>query len=274
MNWKREVIMKHTESKLLVAVTATIVFGVVSAWSATSPQVLSARKVLKPLPAVEVPAKAAELVAQANVNDRDATAAAVVTAALNVRPTSGMAVVGAVARQMPETAPTAAVTAANLKPKELANIASSAASAAPKQAARIVEALCKAMPAKYAVIASAVAKAAPSESKSVVAAVLTAVPALKPFLDRASKELEGKDASVSMLMTSTETWVAEVARANKTTSEKVIAGEVAPPSAYALAAPQPGPPYSPTPDDAIIIQLRGRNTTTAPPGGGRDYSAP
>lgn len=263
--------MKSTQSKVLIAFATSMALGACLAWASSSPQVSAARKALKAVPAVELPAKAAEMVAQAKPEDCDLAAAAVVTAALDVRPISTIAVVSAIARQTPAAAPMAAAKAALLQPKKLADITAAAASAAPKQAASIVEALCKAMPAKYAVIATVAAKIVPTASQEIVAAVTAAIPSLKPFVDKAASEYAGTNPSVSLLMTRTDMWVTATANEAKTTPERVLGSSTTP---TVLAGPQPGPPYTPLPEDAIIVQIRGRNTTNAPPGGGRDYSAP
>jgi hypothetical protein len=249
--------MKNTHSKVLIAFATSMALGACLAWASSSPQVSAARKALKGVPAVELPAKAAAMVAQAKPEDRDTAAAAVVTAALGVRPTSTMAVVSAIARQTPSAAPTAAAKAAFLQPKKLADIAAAAASAAPKQAASIVEAMCKAMPAQYAVIATAVAKAVPTACQEIVAAVTAAIPSLKPFVDKAASEYAGMNPSVSLLMTRTDMWVTASANASST-----------PP---VLAPPLPGPPYTPIPPSGIIVTRSGPNTI---PGGGHDYSSP
>ena len=180
MHLKGEANMKSAHPKFSFVVVTVLALGVSTLWAATSPQLASARKALRGVSAVEMPAKAAQLVSQAKAEECDCTAASVVAAALDVRPASALAVVGAIARQVPEAAAPAAVKAATLQPKNLSDIAAAAASAAPGQAAKIVEALCKAMPAKYAVIASTVAKTVPSATKEIVAAVTAAVPALKP----------------------------------------------------------------------------------------------
>ena len=265
--------MKNTQLRLYGVFAATVVLGAGMAWASTATQVSAARKALKGLPAVELPAKAADMVAQALPEERNAAAAAVATAAIDLRPTATLAVVSAIARQSPTVAATVAQKAASLQPKQLTDIAAAAASVAPKQAANIVEALCKAAPTRYAAIVTAVAKVVPTASQEILSAVFVAIPSLKPFVEKASSEYAGQNPSIGLLMARTEMWVAAVARETRSTSEKVLAGPVSP-VPPTLAPPQPGPPYAPLPEDAVIVQIRGLNTTNAPPGGGRDYSAP
>ncbi|MCX8092274.1 MAG: hypothetical protein N3I86_15290 [Verrucomicrobiae bacterium] len=268
---KGEAVMKTAFLRLSVAL---VIVGMgTHALQAAPPQVVTARKALRGVPAAELPAQAAQLVSQAAADERDATAASVVTAALDLRPASTLAVVGAIAQQVPEVAPTAAAKAAALQPKRLGEIAAAAAKAAPAQAGRIVEALCKVAPASYAVIAGAVGGAVPSARAEILAALKTAVPGLKPFVERATSDL-GQDAALASVLTRMEWLVSETARAAKTTPEKMLAGG----NAAALAAPLPpptvGPPFTPLPPGTDPGTVTRSMTRVAKPGGGRDYSGP
>lgn len=262
--------MKRVYPRLSIVVLTALAMGAASLYAATSPQVASARKTLRAESAIEMPAKAAQIVSQAKAEDRDAAATSVVAAALDLRPASAVAVVGAIARQTPEAGAPAAVKAAILQPKSLSDIASAAAAAAPDKAPKIVEALCKAMPAKYAEIASAVAKAVPSASKEILAAVTTAVPALKPFVNRATSDL-AKDSSVALLMSRTEVLVAETANASGKQSAQLLAG-----ASYAevVGPPTQGPPFTQLPEGVTPGSISRAATHVVPPGGGRDYSTP
>ncbi|MSU58676.1 MAG: hypothetical protein EXS35_10950 [Pedosphaera sp.] len=230
-----------------------------------------AKKELRAVPTAEIPAKAAQLCAQAKPNS--ATAEAVVSAAVELRPASVVAVVSAIARQNPELAPEVAARAATLRPKEVAAIARAAAGAAPTQAAKIVFAICKALPTKYNVVAVAVAQEVPAAAKEILAAVGSAVPGVKMFVDRASST--AKDSSVASVMMQTDSLVQVAAKAGNSTPEKVITASTPPPAGPAFAALPPpflGPPFTPlsgTPTD-----LNRTNTSEIPPGGGRNYSGP
>jgi hypothetical protein len=260
--------MKSAHPKRSIVVITILAMGASVICAATSPEVATIRKTLKAESAIEMPAKAAQLVSQAKVEDRDATAASVVAAALDVHPASAVAVVGAIARQTPEAAPAAAAKAAVLQPKSLSEIATAAASTAPDQAVKIVVALCKAMPTKYATIANAVAKAVPAANKEIMAALSAAVPALKPFVNRATSDL-AKDASVGLVMNRTEMLLAETAKSAGKSTSQILAG-----GSYdaIVAPPTVGPPFTELPTGGTTI-TRG-DTKTVPPGGGRDYSGP
>lgn len=227
------------------------------------------KKELSAVAVPEMPAKAAQLVAQAKADALEATAEAVVTAAVNVRPAATVAVVSAIARENPAAAAVAAARAATLRPKDAAWIARAAAGAAPAQAGKIVFALCKALPGQYAVIATAVAQVVPDAAKEILQQVVAAVPALKPFVDRVSAD--SKDASMGQIMAQTESLVQAAAKAAKTTPEKVVGGEtVAPVPANALPPPSVGPPF--TPITGTPTETGRTNTVEIPPGGARDYS--
>ena len=148
-------------------------------------RVIALKETLSKVPAAEVPAKAADIVAQAEASSRDAIAVDVVKASLKKNPTMATAVVGAICRTSPETAPTVAATAAGLQPKQVKLIAQAAAAAAPAKAGAIVKAICKVMPAAYREVALAVAQVAPKAAKEILAGLSEALPALKGPIDEA-----------------------------------------------------------------------------------------
>lgn len=255
--------MKRAHSKSLFVIATVIGLSVATVSATTCPKVAAASKALKGLPAVEMPAKAAQMVAAATAEDRESTTACVIAAAMDVRPASTLPVVGAVARQTPEAAAIAAVKAAAIQPKKLAEIAAAAAAAAPSQAGQIVEALCKAVPAKYAVIASSVARAVPTASKEIVSAVKAALPSVKPLVERAAGDL-AQNATVTAIMMRTE----------------LLQSSDSQPAQTKLASPPPpvgpptvGEPYNPLPGGPELIYTPG-STRLVPEGGDRDYSSP
>jgi hypothetical protein len=265
--------MKSVISKTLTAWTVCLALGIGVAGAANPVSVAGARKALRDVPAPEMPAKAAQMIAQVDDANRDAAAATIMTAAINVRPASAPAVVGAIARQVPAAAAPAAVKAASLQPKKLADIVTAAVSAAPGQTAQVVGALCTALPAKYATIATAAAAAAPAARQEILAAVTGAVPTLKPFVERALTDYAGRNPSIAALMQWTGSLVAETARQGGTTPEKLIAAP-ATPTLVVLAPPTVGPPYEPLPDGETPTEFTRSSTQPVGPGGGRDYSTP
>jgi len=69
-----------------------------------SEQIAAYKKALKEVPAVEMPAKAASVVAKAKAKEQEETALNVLRAVMEISPASGPAVVGAIARVAPATA--------------------------------------------------------------------------------------------------------------------------------------------------------------------------
>jgi hypothetical protein len=129
--------------------------------------------------ALELPAKAAALVAKASAADKQDVAATVVKVAVGVNPAAAAAIVSAVSRESPAAAPVAAVNATTLQRKQVGQIAKAAAAAAPAEAAKIVAALIKEFPQDYGVIAVAADEGAPLAGRDILAVVADCVPALQ-----------------------------------------------------------------------------------------------
>ena len=106
-------------------------------------------EVLSGATAVELPAKAAQLVTQADAKHLKQTTIDVVKAAVGLNPAAAAAIVGSIAKASPEMAATAASTAVSLVPNQAVAIARAAASAAPVKAGQIVDAICRALPVAY-----------------------------------------------------------------------------------------------------------------------------
>jgi hypothetical protein len=111
--------MKLTPFKLFSAFSLALVLA---AAPVSAREKADVQKVLKSVPAPELPAKAADLVVKAKSSDQKAVTISVVTAAIALRPASAAAVVGAIARVAPHRAALAASTAIALVPKQAAEI--------------------------------------------------------------------------------------------------------------------------------------------------------
>src|SRR6185369_13675689 len=96
-----------------------LVLGCGAAIAKDEPGVIALKETFRKVPAAEVPAKAADVVSQAEASDRQAIAADVVKVSLKNSPAMATAVVGAICRKSPETAPTVAATAASIVPKQV-----------------------------------------------------------------------------------------------------------------------------------------------------------
>ena len=149
-------------------------------------QVVAFKKTLSNVSSPELPAQAAKLVAQANANEQNSVAVAVVRAAIEKNRASTLFIVSAVAKAVPSVAPVVAATAATMEPKQAGQIAKAAAAAAPSQAAEIVFAICKERPGSYGIVAVGASEAVPAANQEILAAVSRAIPYLKPFIEKAS----------------------------------------------------------------------------------------
>ena len=145
----------------------------------------SLKKTLSSVPAAELPAKAAQLIADSKVRDREPTTINVVKVAVGMNPAAATAIVGAIARAVVLMAHVAAGTAAEEQPKQACAIAKAAAAAAPSQAGQIVLAVCRAAPNDYRCIAIAVSQAAPGSNKDILNAVACARPELRSEIEKA-----------------------------------------------------------------------------------------
>jgi len=221
--------------------------------------VIALKETLSKVPAAEMPAKAADIVAQAEAGSRDAIAVDVVKASLKKNPTMATAVVGAICRTSPETAPTVAATAAGIQPKQAKLIAQAAAAAAPAKAGEIVKAVCKVVPAAYREIVLAVAEVAPKAAKEILAGLSEALPALKGPIDEAIAFYKGQTLAVAPVIDRIAPSAAPLAS---------VGPKVAAPAP--LRGPTIGGPYVPYSGTATNVPPNGGNV----PPGGRNYAAP
>jgi hypothetical protein len=246
-------LMKNKMMRLLSAAMIIVGFAV-SAVAKDAARAEAFKQTLTGVPALELPAKAAQLVTDAKAKDKEAVTAEVVTAAVKINPAAAPLVVGAISKAAPKMASIAAVTAATLEPKLTLAIAKAAAAAAPASAEKIVHALCKAMPAQYANIAVAVSQAAPASGNEILKGLASAIPSLQPAIDRA-KASAGSDASIPKLI-----------------NEVVKAADETPTTQFAQRPPPViGPPF--TSYGGTPGEVTPGDSGQVPPGG-RNYAAP
>ncbi len=242
--------------KTIFTVALSLVLPVVpSTFGKDAPKANPFNEILSTAPAVELPAKTADLVLYAKAADRSATTVNAVKSAVGMHPAAAPAVVGAVARAVPDMASVAAGTAAAEQPKQASAIAKAAATGAPAQAGKIVAAVCRAVPSQYREVAIAVAQVVPSAGEEILRAVAAALPDLKPSIDKALAGNGVKAMSVSEVL-----------------------AQVASPAAPALASGAPaargpavGPPYVPLTTTPSLVTP---GTSGPVPPGGRNYATP
>ena len=147
---------------------------------------------LSTTPYAELPAKAAELVAQADSNHVQQTTIEVVKSAVGLNPAAARLIVGCIAHSSPAMAATAAATAVALVPNQTDFIARAAAAAAPLQAGSIAEAICRVRPDDYQDVAEAIGEMAPKAGKEVWTGIANAIPRLHDSVHQLLTDYEGK----------------------------------------------------------------------------------
>ncbi|MEO7299869.1 MAG: hypothetical protein ABI042_14980 [Verrucomicrobiota bacterium] len=131
--------MKTHSTRLTITLTAFAALFVFSAFAEVSQKAI--QKILKGVPALEVPAKAASLVVESKPDEQKATTAIVVKTAIRANASSAAPVVGAIAKAAPKMAAVAAAAAVSLEPKQATKIARAATSGAPEEADNIAVAM-------------------------------------------------------------------------------------------------------------------------------------
>jgi hypothetical protein len=250
---------------IAVALLSVAFLAAGSSFGKDTPQANSFSQVLAAVPAAELPAKAADLIARSRSRERQATTVSVVKSAVAMNPASAPAIVGAIARAVPDMASVAAGAAAAEQPKQAAAIAKAAAAAAPSKTARIVAAVCRAVPNEYRNIAVAVAQVVPDAGKQIVNGVAAALPGLQPAIERTLAGYGGNVVSVPDTLDQ---------------ASRVFAASVTPgttPSTTPLGlnpmarGPGVGPPYHPLTVTPTNVTPGGSGEI---PEGGRNYAAP
>jgi hypothetical protein len=279
--------MKMKTLKLLPVLAVAIgLFAAPTLRAKESTDAATLKQSLTGVSPLELPAKAASLVAQAGAKEKELVTEAVVKAAVSLNPAATPAIVGAIAKNNPSMASRAATMAAELQPKQLALIAKAAVGGAPAQATEIVAALCKQSPTRYNVIAVNAAQAIPASGREILDGVANGIPSLQSYLDKASKGLVcNTDAVVAQVIDLTIDLVAK-ARHDQLVGSAVLGSpaiqtvNAADPILASLPAPRPvavpappvlGPPFAPPPP--IVIEI-GPGNTSPEQSGGHNYVAP
>ena len=210
------------------------------------------------LTAVQIPVKAADLLTQAALNEKQSVAVAAVKASIKLNPSVTTEVVSSLATANPESAPAVAVAAVTLQHKQIGMITKSAAAAAPKQAVQIVVALINEFPKDYGVITIAATEGAPASTREILAVVAKAVPAMN----------------------------AVVQNSTSSSDVAVIVNQAVASDAAAMSAPQPNTPVAPQLSGPVITSggfggpFFGTPASFTPaeyvpvPSGGRTYASP
>lgn len=255
---------------LTMAVACTMAVGAVAEDNLAANPVLG---VLSTAKAIELPAKAAELVAKADAKSLKQTTIDVVKAAVGLNPAGAPIIVGTIAHASPAMAATASATAVGLVPNQVLAIARAAAAACPTKAGEIVEAICRVLPADYQAVAMAVAEVVPGAGREILAGISTAIPQLKTTIDQTLASYQGSIPSVSTVLsqvaqTDTSAGLAALATGSPGASPSP-AGVT--PSPILPRGPSTGTPFVPISGTPIVITPGAGGQV---PTGGGDYTAP
>jgi len=236
-----------------------------------------ASKALSGSTVLELPAKAADLVAKTPVADQKRMAIAVIKAAVGLKPSAAVAVVSTVSRENPATAPVVALTAATLQHERINQIIKAAVAAAPSEASDIVAALLKGFPQDYGVIAVSAASGSPSSGRAILNVVADNVPALQDSIQAATVQFASTDGNLPVASILTQSYAQAVNTGAVTSpSSPRISVAVAPAPTIAatggvkISPPTLGPPFTPVPGTMSI----GVSDTQPQTPGGRIYSSP
>lgn len=183
---------EHGKWVLALVLAGCIVCGQVDAGVESKSAVVG--KALLGVRVPELAAKAAALVKQACLEDREAVAMAVIDYVAKQHPAAVKSVVSAIAKTEPTLAPKVAAKAAELLPHDAVALASAAAIGARQLAPEVAASVAKVNPKMAGEIVETVILAVPQEAVKTVDAVSTAVPAAKdslPVIERSAMASAG-----------------------------------------------------------------------------------
>ena len=228
-------------SKITMSAAAAVLALTLISRAGDTPTANPFLAVLSTITQAELPAKAADLVAQADAKHQQQTTIDVVKAAVGLNPAAAAVIIGSIAQTTPAMAAIAAGTAAGLVPNQAAAIARAAAVAAPQQAGKIVEAICRVVP---------------GAGKEILAGVSAAIPALKGPIDKVLLAGNGGVASVYAVLTQVESMQPSVS-SGVGVQPMMVAPVIKPPS-----VPPPANPVNLNPGSGTPVPPGGRNYST------------
>jgi hypothetical protein len=138
--------MKLKKLTMLGALLVAVATLTVNSSALTTIQIQTIKSEVLSVPVPEMPAKAADLVKNAEKKDRQAVALTAVRAVVAKHKAAAPLDVSAIAKIAPELAPAVAAASAEIAPEQAATIAIAAVSAAPAQALPIRDSVVKAAP--------------------------------------------------------------------------------------------------------------------------------
>jgi hypothetical protein len=282
----------------IASVLVALCFGSAMAFKTPGP-VNGPLSALGNVSVLELSAKAADLVASAPANLREATTRQVIQAvnALSY-PDIVVSAVASISQRTPEMAAVAAGAASALNPRETLRIAKATFDVAPSQSKQIISSLCREVPSAHTAIAQVALAQKSIPSSSILSGIEEGVPSLSPLIAQAKTYV--KEDSLALLLNKADDLQYQQVKlaydANekiqKTPQSQTLASasnpvrsqgvNMATPSesssqvfnSYALTPTglSIGQPFKAVPPLLFVIDVS--QTTILPPTQGRNYSAP
>ncbi len=178
--------MKRKTLFVAALLAALATFGISSAQALSASRIAAIAKAVANVPAPELAARAASIVANADSAEREEVALEAVRIIVSRKPSLAPAVVGAVSKISPESSAAVAAEATTLSNDQAAEIVKAATSAAPRQADKIAGAVAKVAPKSASKVTRAAVTLVPSASNEIVESVVSSVPSSRQGIQKDS----------------------------------------------------------------------------------------
>jgi hypothetical protein len=176
--------MKRKTLFVAALLAALATFGVSSAQALSASRAAAIKKAVANVPAAELAAKAASIVASSDSAEREEVAVETLRVIVSKKPSLAPSVVGAIAEIFPESSATVAAEATVLSSEQASEIVKAATSAAPHQATKIASAVAKAAPKSAVKVTRTAVTLVPSAADQIVENVVTTLPSFRQEIQR------------------------------------------------------------------------------------------
>jgi hypothetical protein len=176
--------MKRKTLFVAALLAALATFGVSSAQALSASRAAAIKKAVANVPAAELAATAASIVATADATEREEVAVETLRVIVSKKPSLAPSVVGAIAKIFPESSATIAAEATVLSNEQASEIVKAATSAAPRHANKIAGAVAKVSPKSATKVTRTAVSLVPSAANQIVENVVTTVPSFRQELQK------------------------------------------------------------------------------------------
>jgi len=153
------------------------------------------------VPPPEIPVRAANVVSQADTNDKESATTNVLLAVVEMNPCTVPSTVAQIARTSPTMASLAAATAVSLQPNQVFLITKASVGAVPTQITAVVSAIINQIPSQYIGVAESASQVYPSAGTNILNGVIQSIPVLRPYIDTlVAKNPPGADLPVAAIL--------------------------------------------------------------------------